>query len=199
MARKRARAKKWQAPLAGRPLSHTRGIKIYKADIGLQVMDADASDYTDSSIQNRDQTIKDFQNEVGALQKLEDLETPNVNRISDSFLPPHVAIILLAFDVVINIVLAVHYCVLAWRVSPLESIQEVADISAQRLEMRGYITTALSLQKRQDKLRAKQLSLVECLIDCQESCEENCHLALPFRKLQAASNDHQKIRKFQIG
>ena len=69
-------------------------------------------------------------------------------------LPPHVAISLLAFDVIINIVLAVHYCVLAWRVSPLKSVQEVF----------RYLWAAL-----------------------------------PFKSLHAASNDHQKIRKFQIG
>lgn len=54
--------------------------------VALKVMDADSSDYTESLIQNRDQTIKDFQNEVGVLQKLKGLETPNVNRIFDSFL-----------------------------------------------------------------------------------------------------------------
>ena len=54
--------------------------------VAVKVMEADVSDYTDSSIQNRDQTIKDFQNEVGVLQKLRGLETPNVNKILDSFL-----------------------------------------------------------------------------------------------------------------
>ena len=54
--------------------------------VALKVMEADLSDYTDSSVQNRDQTIKDFQNEVGVLQKLRGLETPNVNKIFDSFL-----------------------------------------------------------------------------------------------------------------
>ena len=54
--------------------------------VALKVMEADMSDYSDSLIQNRDQTIKDFRNEVGVLQKLRGLEVPNVNKIFDSFL-----------------------------------------------------------------------------------------------------------------
>ena len=69
-------------------------------------------------------------------------------------LPPRVAISILAFNIVINIVLAIHYCFVAWRVSPFGSIGEIF----------GYL-----------------------------------YASLPFKELRAADDDHQKLRKFQIG
>lgn len=69
-------------------------------------------------------------------------------------LPPHVAISILAYDVVFNVVLAVDFCVLAWKVTPFKGLREVF---------------------------------------------EYLYAALPFKKFQAASNEHQKIRKFHIG
>ncbi len=69
-------------------------------------------------------------------------------------LPPHVAMSILVFDVVFNVVLAVDFCVLAWKVSPFKCPREFLK----------YLC-----------------------------------VALPFRKLQAASNEYEKIRKFHIG
>ena len=68
--------------------------------------------------------------------------------------PPDLAVSVLGFDVIFNLILTIDFCVLAWRISPIRCPRELV----------------------------KYLSV-----------------ALPFRRLEAASNDFQKIRKFQIG
>ena len=53
--------------------------------VAIKVIDADAADYTEGQIDDRDQSFRDFRHEVAVLGALKQLQARNINTIIDVF------------------------------------------------------------------------------------------------------------------